>query len=74
MSIAHLLPSVKCCKLAAAVLQGISQKLQPFRRDVADAKARQSEPTAEHDMLAQRHATALKAFQVCTMQQLFNCA
>lgn len=48
-------------------LQDISQKLQPHQRAVAEAKARQSEPAAERDMLSQKHAAALKAFQVSLM-------
>ena len=47
--------------------QDISQKLQPHQRAVAEAKARQSEPAAERDMLSQKHAMALKAFQVSLM-------
>ncbi len=42
----------------------MSQKLQPFMKKISEAKARQSEPTAERDLLAQHQAAALKAFQV----------
>jgi hypothetical protein len=54
---------MQCCHLK----QDISQKLQPHQRAVAEAKARQSEPAAERDMLSQKHAVALKAFQVSLM-------
>lgn len=44
--------------------QAVNQKLQPHMQTISEAKARQSEPAAERDLLAQRHAAALKAFQV----------
>lgn len=44
-------------------LQKVNQDLQPYQREIAEAKARQSEPTAERDLLAQRQAAALQAFQ-----------
>lgn len=53
--------------------QDINHKLQPHQRAVAEAKARQSEPAAERDMLAQKHAAAHKAFQVRVTRAAAGC-
>ena len=46
------------------MLQAVDTEAAPFHEAISQARARQSEPAAERDLLSQQHAEAARRYQV----------
>lgn len=57
-------PVKRACHRVPIYLQAVDSEAAPFHEAISQARARQSEPTAERDMLSQQHNEAGRRYQV----------